>query len=856
MKKNVGARMRFIVFGAVILLCFAYIASGLVNLQIVKADEYVSSAGTQSIATIRIIGSRGMITDADSVILAQSEKVYNVTFWRDASQNSESEYRDFTQSIVETIDILEQYGSELSVTFAIKRDETTGDWAYDFGTGISESAWQTRANQWRSNHYLTNAKYDEASVTIERLKDRYRIYQESDIGVLEESELRNRILLNEDRMLKVMSVFSEMQMNLFNSVPIVIAKDVSFAAVSEIEGRSMRLVGMDIAVGDKRVYPRSTLASQVVGFVGPITSRETYNTDLMPQGYTLNDTVGKDGIESSMESWLTACISSRQGKRVTEKNNSGKLTRQLSYTEPTDGNNVKLTIIASYQQQAERAIAKNVENTRNVQEAKMVDDTWLETNREKLEKRDWEKWPLRLADSGCLLVLEVATGNVLAMAQYPTYDVNALVSGGDEAAAILMDERGVTRNYAIQDRAEPGSIFKMVTGLAALVNVEYTGITPQTEIDDTGPFMGFTTKEEDAPVCWASKAERLKNHQNLNIVEGLTRSCNFYFYTLGKALYGDSGSSRLYQFAAKMGLTSKTGIDLPGEARSIVGDQNTLYDPTVSLSEQLTNVPAIVAAAIKKHLLSIGDSYGLTYSDERLDKCIKRLMDMALVTPSDGWADAMRPILMAELNMTRTMVWLQAVVGEIWYCLNDIKWGGSMEVQMAIGQSITMLTPAAVSRYVAALANGGIVYNLNIIDSIISPEGEILSKRTPSVFGKLEGVEQYLPYIKEGMKGVVDDSGTARKYFKDWEYADNLWAKTGTSQITVGGIKLDLENNSWFVALAPFENSEIAVIAHIPNGFSGGESSLAIKEFLQWWMDERTKETGGMAIVPGNELMP
>ena len=178
-------------------------------------------------------------------------------------------------------------------------------------------------------------------------------------------------------------------------------------------------------------------------------------------------------------------------------------------------------------------------------------------------------------------------------------------------------------------------------------------------------------------------------------------------------------------------------------------------------------------------------------------------------------------------------------------------------IQTAIGQGITMVTPAAMSRYIAALGNGGRVWNLHIIDSVVSPEGEVISKTAPSLFNQLENVEGYLPYIKAGMKGVVDDSGTATKHFKGWAYSDEIWAKTGTSQITRGNIKLDLENNSWFCALTPYStNAEIAVIAFIPNGYSGGESSVAVKEFITWWMGEHEKNTGDVTVVGGNMLMP
>ena len=823
-----------VIFGA-----FAYLVYGLAQLQLVNGETYSESAGRKSIKTIRTTGKRGMITDADSVILAMTEDVYNVTFYRDASKSTKADYLNYTKSIIEAIEIIEKYGGELCVDFVIERDEN-GMWQYQFGEGISESAWETRSQQWRSNHYITETKYDDPEVAYNLLYSRYQFDKLDEVP-------------DEEMVLKVMAVYNEMQMNLYNSLPVAIAEDVSYATVSEIEGRSMMLDGFAIEIGSKRVYPRGSLASQIIGYVGPISSYETYYNELEAQGYKLTDTIGKDGIEYSMESWLTENISSRSGTRVMEKDSNGKLTREISSTEPQDGNTVKLTIIASYQQAAERAIEDNVRSTRADQESKMADDSWLETNKEKLEERDWDAYPLQLADTGVLIVLDVNNGNVLAMAQYPTYDLNALIAGGEEAAAILTDERNVMMNYSIQQRAEPGSTFKMVTALAALVNEK---ITPITTISDEGPYMQYTNSESEAPTCWASKAVRQSKHQNQTIIQGLSNSCNYFFYELGHRLYGDSGSTLLYQYSVAMGLTSKTGIDLPGEKRGIVGNQTMLYDSTVSLDEQRTWQPMLVAAKIKQHLQNVGAKYGISYDDERLNKCVKRLMDMAVSTGQDQWVSSIQPILMDELNMTRDIVILSATVSDIYIYLNDIKWGGSMEIQTAIGQGITMVTPIAMARYIAALANGGIVWNVNIIDSIISPEGEVISKRSASRFNTLEGVAEYLPYIKKGMEGVVDDSGTAAKQFSGWKYKSEIWAKTGTSQVTIGKIKLDLENNAWFCALTPYDQAEIAIVCFIPNGYAGGRASTAVKEFITWWMDEKSKDTGETAVVAGNELMP
>ena len=122
-------------------------------------------------------------------------------------------------------------------------------------------------------------------------------------------------------------------------------------------------------------------------------------------------------------------------------------------------------------------------------------------------------------------------------------------------------------------------------------------------------------------------------------------------------------------------------------------------------------------------------------------------MDMAINTNSDDWVVNARPIFMTELGMTRTMVMQAALMTDMWNYLNTIKWGGSQEIQMGVGQSITLLTPIAVVRYVGALNSTGIVWNPNIIDSIVSPEGEILSQRAATHFNVLESAQPYMQYI-------------------------------------------------------------------------------------------------------------
>ena len=828
-KKKSAEFWRYAAFLIVLFGIFVWLVSGLVNLQLKNSEYYQEKAESTRTYSIALRGKRGSISTADSVVMAEDELIYNVTFQKDASANSKALYQKYTDSIIETIDIIEKNGGEIAVSYVIERDPETNEWVFNFGTGVSDAVLETRETQWRKNNYATNMnRYGTAAQCIEQFRTRYQIDPEAP----------------EDLMLKIMAIYSEMQMNIFNSQPIVIAKDVRYETVIEIETRSMVLPGMSIQVGTKRVYPRSTLASQIIGYTGAIPSRAMWLT-LSAKGYSYNDTIGRDGIESSMEDWLTQNSSLRKGARVVERDQMSRVVRELSYTAPQDGNNVKLTLNASYQQMAERCLADNVNSTRDLQETRLASEAWREANKTDIHNRDWAKYPLELAEHGCLIVLDMQC-RVLALANYPTYDLNALVAGGKDAMAILGDARNLLLNYGIHARGTPGSIFKMVTAMGALSTGE---LKPTERISDMGYFTKYNADLTTAPKCWISK-NLIYKHANQTIVDGLTHSCNYFFYTLADRL----GEERLYRYASLFGLTSKTGIDLPGEVRSVVGSQNTLYDPSKPVNEanQDTSLPIIVFNSIKRHLRNCGQSRNIDYDDERLSICAKRLMDMAVNYNESEWLDKMRTILMEELNMTKDMVYLQSVIGDTYNYMNDIKWGGGQTILTGIGQSVTVLTPIAVARYVCTVANNGYLYNVSLIDSITSPEGEILSQREPTLIHRLDYSDEYLPLIREGMKGVVDESGTAAKYFRRYPYTEEIAAKTGTAQVT----SIDLENNSWFVCFAPYENPEIAVACFIPNGYSGSEACKAPRDFIQWYLDQKDFRSVDYNIPVGNSISP
>ncbi len=832
-KKYIG-RFRTLAVG--IALLFIVLIIQLFNLQVLQYDNNSTSADKKKTKTITSQGSRGTIMDTNSLTLAYDKQVYNVQFYRDpnfvptekdANGRTVSQYLLYTNAIIDVIDIVEKNGGTMNTSFSLVRDSMTGLWVFAWNNNdYTQSQQNARESMWRSNFYVQSLTRFPQQSLFETLCTRYRIPEE----------------LSEDKKIQVLSVWETMQNNAFLSQPITIASNVSWETVIEIEAKALTLNGITVSVSTQRVYPNGTLACHVIGYIGKIQNYDTYYANYRDKGYALSDLIGLDGIEKTMEDWLTPCTSQRVGRRIVEIDRYGAVNRTISTSEASDGNNIKLTIDSNLQRIAESALEENINYIRDEQERLMNSDTWLDTNKSELQgtSRDFDSNPIELAEKGAVVVIDMQ-GRVLSLASYPPYDPNAFIVGGEAASSILLDSRNPLVNYAIGSRDTPGSIFKLVTATAGLQSEQLT--TTET-IDDEGYFKKYDTS--NPPRCWINQ-KQLSRHANQTVKDGLMHSCNYFFYTVGSRLY-ENTDDQLYKTAALYGLTTRTGIDLPGELQGYVGSQTSLYDKNkaISAAEQCTWRPSIVFNNIKKHLVSVGEDYSMIFDDAKLNKCVKRLMDMAVDSNQSDWLPQIRTILMEELDMPRELVYLQIVAGDTYIMLNEIKWGGSEAIMCAVGQSITTITPVEVARYIAAVANGGRVYDLRLVDSIISPNGDVLSHSEPILASQIEGpnVDMYLSTIREGMKGVTEAEGTAAKFFSGASIAEQIGAKTGTAEKT----GIDLENNAWMVAFAPYENPEIAICVYIPHGYSGAYCSLTIRSICEYYMSHRT--------LGGDDLMP
>lgn len=311
-----------------------------------------------------------------------------------------------------------------------------------------------------------------------------------------------------------------------NPTPFLLASDVSEELISAVAESGLGCVRVQNSC--TRVY-HTQYAAHLLGRTGRIYADE-YET-LKAQGYSLNDTVGKDGAEKAFESRLRGISGSVTGAY----DPYGALTGILSQTEPVAGENIMLTIDIQLQQAVEDSLAAQIASMK----AAALED------------------PKKPQDVGgaAVVVIKVDSGEVLAMASYPTYNITRFNELYND---MLEDPLTPMLNRALSGIYSPGSVFKMVTAVAGL---ETGVITRDTVITDTGR---YTYYRDYQPTCWIY--EYGITHGDETVTDAIRDSCNVFFYDVGRQL----GIEKLSQYALSFGLGSYTGIELSGESKGYV----------------------------------------------------------------------------------------------------------------------------------------------------------------------------------------------------------------------------------------------------------------------------------------------
>jgi penicillin-binding protein 2 len=308
--------------------------------------------------------------------------------------------------------------------------------------------------------------------------------------------------------------------------PVRIKANVGPEIVAKIEERRNELPGVIIEIQPVRTYNNKTFAAHLFGYVSEINDTELEKRK--SDGYKAGDIIGKFGLERVFDKELRGI----DGGGQTEVNVSGRPVQVLGKKDPIPGQNLVLTIDYRIQKAAEMAIDETLK--------------YLQTQTE-----------FRNAHAASVVALNPKTGEVLAMVSRPAFDPNLFAGGISEKDWKLINENPFNPmdNKAISGEYPPGSVFKIVTGTAAL---ELKKVTPEEKILDTGRhWLIDKSNAHGEALGW------------INFHEALAKSDNVYFYEMGNRL----GIDNLEKYARMFGLGAFSGINLPGESDGLVANR-------------------------------------------------------------------------------------------------------------------------------------------------------------------------------------------------------------------------------------------------------------------------------------------
>ena len=500
--KKANVNLRFNILTVLIYAVGIVLIVRLFSLQIVHGAEYREQSNTRLTRESTLEAARGSILDKTGTELVTSKMSFSLEMYKSKVDND-----TLNKDILNMIQVLEKYNVSYVDSFPISIEP----FEYKI-SGETLIKWK-KANEFAENITAEEAFY--------KFRNKYKI--------------ENTDKIQETR--KIIAIRYEISQKGYSSTKaITIAENIPREAVAEFSESSDKFAAINIVLKPVRQYTSGNLASHILGYASQISSEE-YET--RKNNYSQNDIIGKTGIESVFEEYLKG----KNGTKQIDMNVAGSTTAEYISEEAVAGSDVVLTIDANLQRVTENALAANIQKIASGGFGKVYD-----------------------AKAGACVVMNVNTGEILAMASYPDYNPEDFVGGISQEAWNLYtnNEAKPLVNKAIQNSYSPGSTFKMITAIAGL---ESGVINLNTRINDTGV---YTKYRDYQPKCWYY-TDYHRGHGYLNVSDAIEKSCNYFFYETADRM----GIDTLVKFAKYFGLGSKTGVELKGETSGVLASKET-----------------------------------------------------------------------------------------------------------------------------------------------------------------------------------------------------------------------------------------------------------------------------------------
>ena len=468
----------------------------LFNLQIVKGQEYRNQSNTRLTRESVLKAARGNILDRTGNPIVSNSMGFRLDLYKTKVDN-----QTLNNTILNIINILEKNGDKYNDNLPI----TVEPFAFTSDDEEYLKNWK------KKNKINENASAEDCFYA---LKEKYEIQSNN---------------IQETR--KIMAIRYEISQNGYSSTKAVeICKNLSRASSMELSEKNADFAGIDIVTEPIISYTSGSLASHILGTVGKIDPKELEGKE---DTYDMNDMIGKTGIQFVFEELLKG----KNGIRQIDMDIEGTITGEYIAEEAVAGSDVVLTIDSNVQAVTEKALKDNITKISSGGFSSRSD-----------------------ADAGAVVVMNVKTGEILAMASYPDYEPQLFVEGISSEKYQEYQKISALYNRAISGAYAPGSIFKMVTAIAGL---EEGAINTNTTINDTGVYP-----HAHKPVCWYY-TEYGTGHGPLNVSQAIKHSCNYFFYEVGNRI----GIDKLEKYANYFGLGKKTHVELPSEASGKVASR-------------------------------------------------------------------------------------------------------------------------------------------------------------------------------------------------------------------------------------------------------------------------------------------
>lgn len=525
MKKLVSTG-RLFAFGLLVVALLALCVGTLYKLQIIEGAAYYEESQNKRASEQTVTAARGNILDRYGRVLVSNRECYNLKI--SDKRLFSDEVEDPNAVILQMINMVEAAGDKYTDDLPITKEPP---FEYTNMTDIQRML---------LNAYLKDKGLDEDTTAVELMsyfRTRYDI-----AGSYNAEEMR-----------KIASVRYAVNVRYaINTNPYVFVEDASIDLISDLMG----VVGNVVEVETSYIREYNTqYAAHILGYVQAMSDAdmEKYRPGKENSTYDYDTKVGKDGVELAFENWLHGT----NGKATVERTASGTVTSTIYTEDPVPGNHVYLTIDIQLQEAVERILETGIQTLqlkRDEDNLKAVSEGRTDDVREDIQ-------------GGAIVVVDIKTGEPLAIASYPTYNLSTLLEDYDEISSTEYDP---LFNRALLGAYAPGSTFKPCTAIAGLSeNI----INTETQILCDGVFTKYADQGY-APECWIYTQDHL-THGNDNVTEALKDSCNIFFYTVADNL----GIRKLMEYAEDFGLGESTGIELVETTGNMANPDNHLtYD--------------------------------------------------------------------------------------------------------------------------------------------------------------------------------------------------------------------------------------------------------------------------------------